>query len=67
MTKKDVIKVKATVVEPHSQETVWVVLDNQHRVLARIDRYKHSARILPGDCVLVEMADKNRGWIVGRC
>jgi translation initiation factor IF-1 len=71
MPKEEMIQVKATVVEPVSLRVFRVVLDNQLQVLARIDRkaFKHFARILPGDCVVVEMvpSDLHRGRIISRC
>jgi translation initiation factor IF-1 len=71
MAKKETIKVRATVVEPLAGGVFRVVLDDHHQVLAHVSwkMRKHAARILPGDCVVVELSpdDLNRGSITSRC
>ena len=71
MPKEEVIQVKATIVDTVSLRVFRVVLDNQLQVVARIDRkaFKHFTRILPGDCVVIEMlpSDLHRGRIISRC
>ena len=70
MTKKETITVKGTVVEPLPNKVFRVELANKHHVLARVSRdMKHLVRILPGDCVVVEMSpsDLNRGRLISRC
>jgi translation initiation factor IF-1 len=70
MTKKETITVKGTVVEPLPHKVFRVELANKHQVLARASsNMKHLVRILPGDCVVVEISpsDLNRGRLVSRC
>ena len=70
MTQKETITVKGTVVEALPNKVFRVELANKHNVLARAARdMKHLARILPGDCVVVEMSpsDSNRGRLISRC
>lgn len=71
LNNEETITVKATVIEPLPNAMFRVELDNKHQVLARLSRKmrKHFIRILPGDCVVVELSllDLNRGTIVERC
>ena len=71
MTKEEPIEVKGTVIEPLPNTMFRVELDNHHQVLARVSpkMRKHSIRILPGDCVVLELlpSDLNRGRIMSRC
>jgi translation initiation factor IF-1 len=71
MAKKETIKVKGTVVEPLPNRIFRVELADRHQVLAHLSStmHKHSVRILPGDCVEVELSpdDLNRGSITSRC
>ena len=70
MTKKDVIQVEGTVVEPLPNAMFRVELDNGHRVLCHVSgkMRMHFIRILPGDRVTVELTpyDLTRGRIVYR-
>jgi translation initiation factor IF-1 len=65
------IKVNCTVLEPLLGGVFRVEQNDGREVLARVSgrRMKHFVRILPGDCVVVEMSpnDLNRGLIVSRC
>ena len=64
------LQVQATVVEPLPNRKFRVVMENQHQVLAQVSRkMRHWSRLLPGDCVVVEMSpnDLNRGLIIRRC
>ncbi|MBX6378911.1 MAG: translation initiation factor IF-1 [Clostridia bacterium] len=70
MTKKDVIEVQGTVVEPLPNGMFRVELENGHRILAHISGKirMHFIRILPGDRVTVELSpyDLSRGRITYR-
>lgn len=70
MTKKDVIEVQGTVVEPLPNGMFRVELENGHRVLAHVSGKirMHFIRILPGDKVTVELSpyDLTRGRITYR-
>jgi len=70
MTKKDAIKLQATVLEALPNAMFNVELENGHRVLAHVSgkMRMHFIRILPGDKVMVEMSpyDLNRGRIILR-
>lgn len=69
-TKKDVIEVQGTVVEPLPNGMFRVELENGHRVLAHVSGKirMHFIRILPGDKVTVELSpyDLTRGRITYR-
>lgn len=71
MTKENPIKVKCTVIEPLPNTVFLVKQEDGHLVLARACRkmMKHFIRILPGDCVVVELLpdDLNRGRMISRC
>jgi translation initiation factor IF-1 len=70
MAKKETIKIKGTVIEPLPNRMFRVEVENQHQVLARVSsKMRHWTRILPGDCVVVELSpdDMNRGNITSRC
>ena len=71
MTKEETITVQGTVVEPLPNAMFRVELEDKHQVLAHIagKMRKHFIRILPGDCVVVELSpsDLNRGRIIHRC
>ncbi|HEV7798006.1 MAG TPA: translation initiation factor IF-1 [Pyrinomonadaceae bacterium] len=71
MANESSIKVNCTVLEPLVGGVFRVEQDDGREVLARVSgkRMKHFVRILPGDCVVVEMSpsDLNRGLIVSRC
>jgi len=70
MAKENMIEVKATVIEPLPQAMFRVEMDNHHQIMARVSRkMRHSIRILPGDCVVVEVSpdDLRRGRIISRC
>ncbi len=70
MSKKDVIEVQGTVVEPLPNGMFRVELENGHRVLAHVSGKirMHFIRILPGDKVTVELSpyDLTRGRITYR-
>jgi len=70
MSKKDVIEVEGTVVEPLPNAMFRVELENGHKVLAHVSGKirMHFIRILPGDRVTVELSpyDLTRGRIVYR-
>ncbi|MFA5554097.1 MAG: translation initiation factor IF-1 [Phycisphaerae bacterium] len=70
MTKKDAIKLQATVLEALPNAMFNVELENGHKVLAHVSgkMRMHFIRILPGDKVMVEMSpyDLNRGRIILR-
>lgn len=70
MTKKDVIEVQGTVIEPLPNGMFRVELDNGHKVLAHVSGKirMHFIRILPGDKVTVELSpyDLTRGRITYR-
>ncbi|MBE7561281.1 translation initiation factor IF-1 [bacterium] len=70
MSKKDVIEVKGTVVEPLPNAMFRVDLPNGHRVLAHLSGKMrlHNIRILPGDEVTLELSpyDLTRGRIIYR-
>ena len=71
MTLKKVITMKGTVVEPLPNAMFRVQVTPEHEVLANISErmHRHFLRILPGDCVVVELSpdDLNRGYITSRC
>lgn len=70
MTKKDSIRLQATVVEALPNAVFRVQLENGHVILAHVSgkMRMNFIRILPGDSVTVEMSpyDLNRGRIVLR-
>jgi len=70
MSKKEVIEVEGTVVEPLPNAMFRVELSNGHKVLAHISGKirLHYIKILPGDRVLIELSpyDLSRGRIVYR-
>ena len=70
MTKKDAIRLQATVVEVLPNAMFRVELENSHRILAHVSgkMRMHFIRILLGDKVTVEMSpyDLNRGRIILR-
>jgi translation initiation factor IF-1 len=70
MTKKDAIRLQATVVEALPNAVFRAKLENGHMILAHVSgkMRMHFIRILPGDSVTVEMSpyDLNRGRIVLR-
>ncbi len=70
MAKEDAIEVEAVVSETLPNAMFRVELENKHQVLAHISgkMRKHVIRILPGDCVLVELSpyDLSRGRIIYR-
>ena len=70
MTKKDMIRLQATVTEALPNAMFRVELENGHKILAHVSgkMRMHFIRILPGDTVTVEMSpyDLNRGRIVLR-
>ena len=70
MSKKDVIEVEGTVVEPLPNAMFRVELENGHKVLAHVSGKirMNFIRILPGDKVLVELSpyDLTRGRITYR-
>ncbi len=71
MAKEEAIEVMANVLETSPNAMFRVELeDNHHEELAHISgkMRKHFIRILPGDCVLVELSpyDLNRGRITYR-
>ena len=70
MTKKQVIEVEGTVVEPLPNAMFRVELPNGHKVLAHISGKirVHYIRILTGDKVLIELSpyDLERGRITYR-
>ncbi len=70
MTKKEVIEVEGTVVEPLPNAMFRVELPNGHRVLAHISGKirVHYIKILTGDRVIVELSpyDLSRGRITYR-
>lgn len=69
-TKKDVIEVEGTVIEPLPNAMFRVELKNGHKVLAHVSGKirMNFIRILPGDRVLVELSpyDLTRGRITYR-
>jgi translation initiation factor IF-1 len=71
MAKQETIKVTGTVVEPLPNAMFRVELANHHQVLANVSSKmrKHWARILPGDCVVVESSPDHleHGSIISRC
>lgn len=70
MTKKDAIRLQATVTEALPNAMFRVELENGHKVLAHVSgkMRMHFIRILPGDRVTIEMSpyDLNRGRIILR-
>ena len=70
MTKKDTIKLQATVTEALPNAMFRVELENGHKILAHVSgkMRMHFIRILPGDKVTVELSpyDLNRGRIILR-
>ena len=70
MSKKEVIEVEGTVIEPLPNAMFRVELSNGHKVLAHISGKirLHYIKILPGDKVLIELSpyDLSRGRIVYR-
>ncbi|MBN2376100.1 MAG: translation initiation factor IF-1 [Sedimentisphaerales bacterium] len=70
MTKKDAIRVDATVREALPNAVFKVTLENEHEVLAHVSgkMRMNFIRILPGDTVTVELSpyDLTRGRIVLR-
>ena len=70
MTKKDTIRLQATVTEALPNAMFRVELENGHKILAHVSgkMRMHFIRILAGDKVTVEMSpyDLNRGRIVLR-
>jgi translation initiation factor IF-1 len=70
MSKKDVIQMEGTVVEPLPNAMFRVELDNGHRVLCHVSgkMRMHFIKILPGDRVTIELTpyDLTRGRIVYR-
>jgi translation initiation factor IF-1 len=70
MAKAKLIEVEATVIEPLPNAMFRVELQNKHQALCHVSRrMRHFARILPGDCVVVELSpdDLVRGRILRRC
>jgi translation initiation factor IF-1 len=70
MAKEQLIEVQGTVIEPLPKAMFRVQLENQHLVMCHVSRrMRHAIRILPGDCVVVELSadDLNRGRILRRC
>ncbi len=70
MSKRDAIKVDATVLEALPNAVFKVSLENGHEILAHVSgkMRMHFIRILPGDTVTVELSpyDLTRGRIVLR-
>ena len=70
MTKKDMIRVQATVTEALPNAMFRVELETGHKILAHVSgkMRMHFIRILAGDKVTIEMSpyDLNRGRIVLR-
>ena len=70
MSKKDTIRLQATVTDALPNAMFRVELENGHKVLAHVSgkMRMHFISILPGDTVVVEMSpyDLNRGRIVLR-
>ncbi|UNC90958.1 translation initiation factor IF-1 [Candidatus Contubernalis alkaliaceticus] len=70
MSKKDVIEVEGTVVEPLPNAMFRVEIDGGHKILAHVSGKirMHFIRILPGDRVLMELSpyDLTRGRITYR-
>jgi translation initiation factor IF-1 len=70
MTKKDTIRLLATVVEALPNAMFRVELENGHKILAHVSgkMRMNFIRILPGDNITIEMSpyDLNRGRIVLR-
>ncbi|RQD77450.1 MAG: translation initiation factor IF-1 [Candidatus Syntrophonatronum acetioxidans] len=70
MSKKDVIEVEGTVVEPLPNAMFRVEIEGGHKILAHVSGKirMHFIRILPGDRVLVELSpyDLTRGRITYR-
>jgi translation initiation factor IF-1 len=70
MTKKEAIRVDATVLEALPNAVFRVALENKHEVLAHVSgkMRMNFIRILPGDTVTVELSpyDLSRGRIVLR-
>jgi translation initiation factor IF-1 len=70
MAKKELIEVQATVIEPLPNAMFRVEQENKLQILCHVSRrMRHFIRILPGDCVVVELSpdDLNRGRILRRC
>lgn len=70
MSKKDVIELQGTVIEPLPNGMFRVELENGHLVLAHVSGKirMHFIRILPGDRVTLELSpyDLERGRITYR-
>ncbi len=70
MSKKDVIEVEGTVVEPLPNAMFRVEIEGDHKVLAHVSGKirMNFIRILPGDRVLIELSpyDLTRGRITYR-
>lgn len=70
MSKKDVIEVEGTVVEPLPNAMFRVEIEGGHKILAHVSGKirMHFIRILPGDRVLIELSpyDLTRGRITYR-
>ncbi|PKM80256.1 MAG: translation initiation factor IF-1 [Firmicutes bacterium HGW-Firmicutes-13] len=70
MSKKDVIEVEGTVVEPLPNAMFRVEIEGGHKVLAHVSGKirMNFIRILPGDKVLIELSpyDLTRGRITYR-
>ncbi|MDO9573986.1 MAG: translation initiation factor IF-1 [Candidatus Contubernalis sp.] len=70
MSKKDVIEVEGTVVEPLPNAMFRVEIEGGHKILAHVSGKirMHFIRILPGDRVLMELSpyDLTRGRITYR-
>lgn len=70
MSKKDVIEVEGTVVEPLPNAMFRVEIEGGHKVLAHVSGKirMNFIRILPGDRVLIELSpyDLTRGRITYR-
>jgi translation initiation factor IF-1 len=70
MTKKKMIEIQGTVIEPLPNAMFRVEMENKHQVMCHVSpKMRHFARILPGDCVVVELSpeDLDRGRILYRC
>jgi len=70
MTKRDAIKVDATVLEALPNAMFRVALENGHQILAHVSgkMRMNFIRILPGDTVTIELSpyDLTRGRIILR-
>ncbi len=70
MSKKDVIEVEGTVVEPLPNAMFKVEIEGGHKILAHVSGKirMNFIRILPGDRVLIELSpyDLTRGRITYR-